>query len=87
MMDNKEIYKMFYKAMINGFIEVFKVLWTVDEFKSAVIGVPISFITFRIVGTIFKWGRSNEIWFGRLGGKILYYLINTFLIWIVMKIV
>jgi hypothetical protein len=40
-----------------------------------------------IVGKIFSYGRAYGIWFGSLGGKILYYLINTFLVWLVMKII
>lgn len=36
--------------MLNGFIEVLKMFWTIDEFKSAIIGIPVSIITFRIVG-------------------------------------
>lgn len=58
-----------------------------DEFKSAIIGIPVAFITFRIVGSIFSLGRSNGIWFGCIGGKILYYIINAFLVWIVLKII
>lgn len=86
-MDSIEFGRTFYKSILNGFIEVFKIFWSIDEFKSAIIGIPVAFITFRIVGAIFKWGRSNDIWFGRIGGKIIYYLINTFLIWVVLKIV
>lgn len=86
-MDSVEVSKILYQSLINGFIEVFKVFWTMDEFKSAIIGIPVAIITFRIVGSIFRWGRSSGIWFGRIGGKIIYYLINTFLVWVVMKIV
>lgn len=86
-MEGKEIGKVIYQSILNESIDVFKVLWTIDVFKSAIIGIPISVITFRIVGAIFSWGRSNDIWFASIGGKILYYLINTFLVWIVMKIV
>ncbi len=86
-MDTTDISKSLYNAMIWGYIEAIKILWTTDEFKSAIIGIPVSIITFKIVGAIFWWGRNNDIWFGRTGGKILYYLINTFIIWVVMKIV
>lgn len=86
-MDGKESGKMIYESMINGFFMAFKILWQYDEVKSAVIGVPVSIITFRIVGEIFRYGRAYGIWFGSLGGKILYYLINTFLVWLVMKII
>ncbi len=86
-MDSIEISEILYQSLINGFIEVFKVFWRIDEFKSAIIGIPVAFITFRIVGSIFRWGRSSDIWFGRIVGKVLYYIINTFLVWIVMKIV
>lgn len=86
-MNGIDLGKMLQEALINGFIEVFKVLWTIDEFKSAIIGTPVAFITFRIVGSIFRWGRSSGIWFGRIGGKMIYYIINTFLVWIVVKIV
>lgn len=86
-MDSIEVSKIIYQSLINGFVEVFKVFWSTDEFKSAIIGIPVACITFRIVGAIFRWGRSNDIWFGSIGGKILYYLINTFLVWLVMKIV
>jgi len=86
-MDTTEISKIFYNAIIDGYVEVFKVLWKTDEFKSAIIGLPISVITFKIVGAIFRCGRNNDIWFGRIGGKILYYLINAFIIWIAIKIV
>lgn len=86
-MDSTEIGKVFYEALLNGFFEVFKIFWATDEFKSAVIGVPVSVITFKIVGRIFSYGRVYGIWFGSMGGKILYYLINTFLVWLVMKII
>lgn len=86
-MDGTEIGKVFYESMLNGFIEVFKIFWAIDEFKSAIIGIPVSIITFRIVGKIFSYGRAYGIWFGSLGGKLLYYLINTFLVWLVMKII
>ncbi len=86
-MDGTEIGKMIYEYMLNGFIIAFKMFWGIDEFKSAVIGIPVSIITFRIVGKIFSYGRAYGIWFGSLGGKILYYLINTFLVWLVMKII
>lgn len=86
-MDSIEIGKVFYESMLNGFIEVFKIFWAIDEFKSAVIGIPVSVITFKIVGRIFSYGRAYGIWFGSIGGKILYYLINTFFVWLVMKII
>ncbi|HEY8892908.1 MAG TPA: hypothetical protein VIM70_22005 [Clostridium sp.] len=86
-MNNTDISKMFYEPLINGFLLAFKILWATNEFKSAVIGVPVSIITFRIVGRIFIYGRTNGIWFGSIGGKILYYLINSFLIWLVIKII
>lgn len=86
-----EIGKMIYESMLNGFLNglymAFKILWQYDEVKSAVIGIPVSIITFRIVGVIFRYGRAYGIWFGSMGGKILYYLINTFLVWLVMKII
>ncbi|MBU3159517.1 hypothetical protein KPL37_07075 [Clostridium frigoris] len=78
--------RMIYDSLINGFLLIFKILWSTTEFKSAVIGVPVSIITFRIVGEVFRYGRANDIWFGSIGGKILYYLINTLLIWLVLKI-
>lgn len=86
-MNNIDFSKILYESLVNGFAMVFKILWATNEFKSAIIGIPVSIITFKIVGSIFKWGRSNDIWFGRKGGKIIYYLINTFLIWLVMKII
>ena len=86
-MNSTDISKMFYEPLMNGFLIVFKVLWATSEFKSAVIGVPVSIITFRIVGKIFRYGRAYGIWFGSIGGKILYYLINTFLVWLVLKII
>lgn len=86
-MDSIEVSEVLYQSLINGFIEVFKVFWKMDEFKSVIIGIPVAFITFRIVESIFRWGRSSGIWFGRIGGKVFYYIINTFLVWIVMKIV
>lgn len=86
-MDGTEIGKIIYQAILNESIEVFKIFWAIDEVKSAVIGVPVSIITFRIVGKIFRFGREYGIWFGRIGGKLLYYLINTFLVWLVMKII
>lgn len=86
-MDGTEIGKIIYQSLLNESIEVFKIFWAIDEFKSAVIGVPVSIITFRIVGAIFRYGRAYVIWFGSIGGKILYYLINTFLVWLVMKII
>lgn len=73
--------------MLNESIEVFKIFWAIDEFKSPVIGVPVSIITFRIVGEIFRYGRAYEIWFRSIGGKILYYLINILLVWLVMRII
>jgi hypothetical protein len=87
-MNSTDIRKMFYEPLINGFLIVFKVLWSTNEFKSAVvIGIPVSIITFRIVGRIFSYGRAYGVWFGSIVGKILYYLINTFLVWLVMKII
>ncbi|OOM09437.1 hypothetical protein [Clostridium saccharobutylicum] len=86
-MGGTEIGKIIYQSVLNEFIEVFKMFWAIDEFKSAVIGVPVSIITFRIVGEIFRYGRAYGIWFGSIGGKVLYYLINTFLVWLVMKII
>lgn len=86
-MDSVEVSKILYQSLIKGFIEVFKVFWEIDEFKSAIIGIPVVFVTFRIVGSIFRRGRSSGIWFGRRGGKIIYYFINTVLVWLVMKIV
>jgi hypothetical protein len=86
-MDGTEIGKVFNESILNGFIIVFKMFWATDEVKSAVIGIPVSIITFRIVGAIFRYGRAYVIWFGSIGGKILYYLINTFLVWLVMKII
>lgn len=86
-MNSTDIRKMFYEPLINGFLIVFKVLWATNEFKSAIIGIPVSIITFRIVGKVFRYGRTYDIWFGSIIGKVIYYLINTFLIWLVMKIV
>ncbi|MCE5221785.1 MAG: hypothetical protein LLF98_11145 [Clostridium sp.] len=86
-MNSIDIGKMFYEPLINGFLMVFKVFWATNEFKSAVIGIPLSIITFRIVGRIFSYGRAYGVLFGSIGGKILYYLINTFLVWLVMKII
>lgn len=86
-MNSTDYSKILHESLINGFEMVFKALWATNEFKVAVIGVPVSIITFNIVGSIFKWGRSNEIWFGSIVGKILYYLINTFFVWLVMKII
>ncbi|MBU3190747.1 hypothetical protein K9O30_15010 [Clostridium bowmanii] len=86
-MNSTDISKMFYEPLLNGMLMAFKILWATNEFKSAVIGVPVSIITYRIVGRIFSYGRTNDIWFGSIGGKILYYLINTFLVWLVMKII
>lgn len=86
-MNNIDISKVFYQSLIKGLLMAFKILWATNEFKSAVIGIPVSIITFRIVGRIFSYGRAYGIWFGSIGGKILYYLINTFLVWLVMKIV
>ena len=86
-MNSADIRKMFYEPFINGVLIAFKMLWATNEFKSAVIGIPVSIITFRIVGRIFSYGRAYGVWFGSIGGKILYYLINTFLIWLVMKII
>lgn len=86
-MDGTEIGKVFNESILNGFIIAFKMFWAIDEVKSAVIGIPVSIITFRIVGVIFSYGRAYGIWFGSLGGKLLYYLINTFLVWLVMKII
>jgi hypothetical protein len=86
-MNSTDFSKMFYEPLINGFLIAFKILWATNEFKSAVIGVPVSIITFRIVGEIFSYGRAYGIWFGSIGGKLLYYLINTFLVWLIMKII
>lgn len=86
-MNSTDISSLFYQSLMNGFLNVFKILWSTNEFKSALIGVPVSIITFRIVGRIFSYGRACGIWFGSIGGKILYYLINTFLVWLVMKII
>jgi hypothetical protein len=86
-MDGVEISRVISKSLFEGFIQVFQIMWTIDEFKSAIIGIPISVITFKIVGSIFRWGRSNDIWFGSIGGKVLHYLVNTFLIWVVVKVV
>ena len=86
-MNNGELSKTMYNSIIHEFVQVFKMFWAIDEFKSAIIGIPVSVITFWIVGIIFRHGRRNGIWFGRRGGKLLYYLVNTFLVWIVMKIV
>jgi len=65
---------------------IFKVLWSTNECRSAVIGVPVSIMTYRIVGKSFSYGRAYGVWFGSRGGKILYYLINTFLVWLVVRI-
>jgi hypothetical protein len=86
-MDTKEVSKVIYESIMNGFIEVFKVLWSTNEFKSAVIGIPVATITFKIVGRIFRYGKAYDICFGSIGGKILYYLINTLLVWLFMKII
>lgn len=86
-MDGTEIGKVINESILNGFIIALKMFWAIDEVKSAVIGIPASIITFKIVGRIFSYGRAYGIWFGSIGGKILYYLINTFLIWLVMKII
>lgn len=86
-MNSTNFSKILYESLINGFVMVFKVLWSTNEFKSVVIGISISIITFRIVGRIFSYGRAYGVWFGSMGGKIIYYLINTFLVWLVMKIV
>lgn len=86
-MNGVDISKIFYDSLINGLLMAFKVLWATNEFKSALIGVPISIITFRIVGKIFRYGRAYGVWFGSIGGKSVYYLINTFLVWLVMKII
>ncbi|WZL73384.1 hypothetical protein QBE52_01220 [Clostridiaceae bacterium 35-E11] len=83
-----ELFKnIFYTSLVQGFREAFQMMWGIDEFKSAVIGIPVSIITFKVVGSIFRWGRNNGIWFGTIGGKVLYYLINTFIVWIIMKFV
>jgi hypothetical protein len=84
---NIDYYELIIHPFLDGVIQGFKILWTVDEFKSAIIGIPVSIITFRIVGRIFRWGRNNDIWFGRRGGKIIYYLINSFLVWLGMKFI
>jgi hypothetical protein len=86
-MNSTDISKIVYESLINGFVMVFKILWSTNEFKSAIIGIPVSIITFSIVGKIFRYGRAYGVWFGSIGGKILYYLINTFLVWLVMKII
>jgi len=85
-MNGAEIGKVFNESFLNGLIMAFKMFWAIDEVKSAVIGIPVSIITFVIVGKIFSYSRAYGIWFGSLGGKLLYYLINTFLVWLVMKI-
>lgn len=86
-MDGTEIGKIIFQTILNQLLEVFKVAWNTDEFKSAVIGFPVSLTTFKIVGEIFRYGRAYGIWFGSTGGKIVYYLINTFLVCLVMKII
>lgn len=86
-MDSTIFNEIIYKSLTYGFAEVFKLIWNIDEFKSLIIGIPVSIITFKIVGVIFGFGRSYGIWFGSIGGKIIYYLINSFLVWLVMKIV
>lgn len=86
-MDSTIFSEIIYKSLTYGFAEAFKLLWNIDEFKSLIIGIPVSIITFKIVRKIFGWGISNDIWFGRIGGKILYYFINSFLVWLVLKIV
>lgn len=60
-MNSADIRKIFYKPFINGVLIVFKMLWTTNEFKFAVIGIPVSTITFRIVGRIFSYEDNIEI--------------------------
>lgn len=86
-MDNTIFSEIIYKSLTYGFAEAFKLLWNIDEFKSLIIGIPVSIITFKTVGIMFGFGRRYDIWFGSFGGKIMYYLINSFLVWLVMKIV
>ena len=57
-MNSTDFSKILYESLVNGFLMAFKVLWATNEFKSAVIGVPVSIITFRIVG-IFSYGRAS----------------------------
>lgn len=86
-MNSADFSTILYQSLVNGFLMAFKVLWSTNEFKYAVIGVPVSIITFRIVGKIFSYGRAYGVWFGSIGWKILYYLIDTFLVWLVIKII
>lgn len=41
-MNSRNISKIVYESLINGFLMAFKVLWATNEFKSAVIGVAVS---------------------------------------------
>ncbi|RKD34168.1 hypothetical protein [Thermohalobacter berrensis] len=86
-MDNVLTNELFYKSLLKVFVEIFKMAWQLDVFKSAIIGIPVSIVTYRIVGFVFSWGRYNGIWFGRVGGKLIYYCINSILIWLIMKVV
>lgn len=63
-MNSTDFGKILYESLVNGFLMIFKILWSTNEFKSAVIGIPVSIITFRIVGRIFRYGRAYGVWFG-----------------------
>lgn len=66
---------------------VWPILWESDEFKSGLIALVIMPISYKIMGNIMFRGREVDIWFGKRGGKILYYLVSTSIVWLIIKMI
>lgn len=75
-------YSQFVQAFFN---QVLPVLWAIDEFKAAMVGIFTTVISYRLVGNIMLVGRSNGIWFGKRGGKFLFYIVNSIVVWLIIK--
>ncbi|WP_410497001.1 hypothetical protein QTL86_09020 [Cellulosilyticum sp. ST5] len=69
------------------FNQVLPAFWQVDEFKAAIVGMFTTAISYRLVGNIMLAGKNNDIWFGRIGGKILFYIVNSTVIWLIIKLI
>lgn len=69
------------------FYQVLPAFWAVDEFKAAIVGIFTTAISYQLVGKIMLAGRSNGIWFGRNGGKVLFYIVNSAVIWLIIKLI
>lgn len=77
---NLDIGEQLKKALIDGFKNAIDLFWGIGEVRelviSSVVGFVVYIISFKIVGLIMAEGRKYDIWFGRIGGKILYKIIS-----------